>query len=54
MTLNTGVTFNMILWEIAEQLVYEPAGSTKRIIMTTKNTIKKILLITLARIEVFM
>ena len=53
MALDTGATFVMIPWDIAESLGYDPASSPARTIITTASTIEKAPLITLEQVKVF-
>ena len=53
MALDTGATFTMIPWNIAEHLGYDPAAISERVIITTASTIEKAPLITLEGIKVF-
>ncbi len=53
MALDTGATFTMIPWDIAEHLGYDPTAIPERIIITTASTIEKAPLIILERIKVF-
>jgi len=52
MALDTGATFVMIPWDVAERLGYDPATSATRVAITTASTIEKAPLITLERIRV--
>ncbi len=52
MALDTGASFSMIPWDIAERLGYDPASSKDRIVLTTASTIEKAPLITLDRMKV--
>jgi len=52
MALDTGATFVMIPWDVAEHLGYDPATSATRVAITTASTIEKAPLITLERIRV--
>lgn len=47
MALDTGATYSMIPWGVAEQLGYDPAGSSERVNITTATTTMKAPLITL-------
>ncbi len=49
---DTGVTYIMIPWEIAEILGYQPELSKERITMTTASGVEKVPLITLKSVEV--
>jgi len=50
--LDTGATFTMIPWDIAERLGYDPTRSAERIIITTASSIEKAPLITVERMKV--
>jgi len=50
--LDTGATYVMIPWEIAEILGYEPELSKERINMTTASGVEKVPLITLNSVSV--
>jgi clan AA aspartic protease (TIGR02281 family) len=52
MALDTGATFVMIPWDVAENLGYDPAISDERISITTASTVEKVPLITLDEINV--
>jgi len=52
MALDTGATFVMIPWDVAERLGYDPATSATRVTITTASTIEKAPLIKLERIRV--
>jgi len=52
MALDTGATFTIVPWDVAERLGYDPAGSRERIIITTASTIEKAPLIILERMKV--
>jgi clan AA aspartic protease (TIGR02281 family) len=52
MALDTGATFVMIPWDVAERLGYDPAISEERIPITTASTVEKVPLITLEEIDV--
>ena len=52
MALDTGATFVMIPWDVAEHLGYDPATSEKRIAITTASTVEKVPLIALKEINV--
>jgi clan AA aspartic protease (TIGR02281 family) len=53
MALDTGATFTMIPWDIAEHLGYDPAAMRERVFITTASTIERAPLITLERMKVF-
>ncbi len=50
--LDTGATYVMIPWDIAEILGYEPGLSKERISMTTASGVEKVPLITLNSVKV--
>lgn len=50
--LDTGSTYTMIPWDIAERLGYDPASSTERVILTTVSTRERAPLIRLDTITV--
>lgn len=50
--LDTGATYMMIPWEIAEVLGYNPELSKERIDMTTASGVEKVPLITLKSVSV--
>lgn len=50
--LDTGATYVMIPWDIAEILGYEPGLSKERINMTTASGVEKVPLITLNSVKV--
>ena len=52
MALDTGATFVMIPWDVAERLGYDPTISDERISITTASTVEKVPLITLEEIDV--
>jgi len=52
MVLDTGATFTMIPWVVAEHLGYEPAVSKSRTTLTTASTTETVPLITLERMRV--
>ncbi|UCG68305.1 MAG: retropepsin-like domain-containing protein [Thermoplasmata archaeon] len=52
MALDTGATFVMIPWDVAEHLGYDPAISEERISITTASTVEKVPLITIKEMEV--
>lgn len=52
MALDTGATFVMIPWDVAEHLGYDPTISDERISITTASTVEKVPLITLEEIDV--
>jgi clan AA aspartic protease (TIGR02281 family) len=52
MALDTGATFVIIPWDVAENLGYDPAISDERISITTASTVEKVPLITLDEINV--
>lgn len=52
MALDTGATFVMIPWDVAENLGYDPAICDERISITTASTVEKVPLITLDEINV--
>ncbi len=52
MALDTGATYVMIPWEIAEILGHKPHLSKKRIDMTTASGVEKVPLITLKLVSV--
>jgi clan AA aspartic protease (TIGR02281 family) len=52
MGLDTGATFVMIPWDVAERLGYDPAISDERISITTASTVEKVPLITLEEVDV--
>jgi clan AA aspartic protease (TIGR02281 family) len=52
MALDTGATYTMIPWSVAERLGYDPATSVERVALTTVSTIEKAPLITLKSIRV--
>jgi len=52
MALDTGATYMMLPWEIAEILGHEPHLSKERIDMTTASDIEKVPLITLKSVNV--
>jgi len=52
MALDTGATYLMISWEMAEVLGYEPELSKERINMTTASGVEKVPLITLNSVSV--
>lgn len=41
MVLDTGSTFIMAPWEAIESLGYDPAGSKKKVVITTASTVEK-------------
>jgi clan AA aspartic protease (TIGR02281 family) len=51
MALDTGATFTMVPWDVAERLGYDPAGSTERIVITTASTIERAPVITLEQMR---
>jgi predicted aspartyl protease len=53
MLLDTGATFTMIPWDIAEKLGYDPARSRKRIHLLTVSTSEVVPLITVEAIELY-
>lgn len=52
MALDTGATYTMIPWDIAEALGYEPALSQRRVDIITASGIQKAPLVTLNSISV--
>lgn len=50
--LDTGATYTMIPWDVAERLGYDPASSTERVILTTVTTRERAPLIRLATVKV--
>jgi clan AA aspartic protease (TIGR02281 family) len=52
MAIDTGATFVMIPWDVAEHLGYDPAISGERISITTASTVEKVPLITIKKMEV--
>ena len=52
MALDTGATYTMIPWDVAERLGYRPGTSATRVAITTASTIEKAPLITLERVRV--
>jgi clan AA aspartic protease (TIGR02281 family) len=52
MALDTGATFVMIPWDVAERLGYDPATCERRIAITTASTVEKVPLIALKEINV--
>jgi clan AA aspartic protease (TIGR02281 family) len=52
MVLETGATFTMMPWAVAEHLGYEPAVSRSRITLTTASTIETVPMITIERMKV--
>lgn len=52
MALDTGATFVMIPWDVAEHLGYDPATCEERIAITTASTVEKVPLITLEEMNV--
>ena len=52
MALDTGATYLMVSWEMAEVLGYEPELSKERIDMTTASGVEKVPLITLKSVSV--
>ena len=52
MALDTGATFVMIPWNVAERLGYDPAICEERIAITTASTVEKVPLITLEEMNV--
>jgi clan AA aspartic protease (TIGR02281 family) len=52
MAIDTGATFVMIPWDVAEHLGYDPAISEERISITTASTVEKVPLITIREMEV--
>lgn len=52
MALDTGATYTMIPWEVAEVLGYEPAVSKDRVSMVTASGVERAPLITLKSISV--
>jgi len=53
MALDTGVTYILIRWDVAEALGYEPELSRERIAMTTASGIEKVPLITLNSVSIY-
>lgn len=53
MALDTGATFTIIPWDIAEHLGYDPATTAEKVVITTASTIEKAPLITLEWMKVF-
>lgn len=52
MAIDTGATFVMIPWDVAEHLGYDPTTSEERISITTASTVEKVPLITIKEMEV--
>lgn len=52
LALDTGATYTMVPWEIAEALGYEPALSKERMVITTASGIERAPLITIDSIGV--
>jgi clan AA aspartic protease (TIGR02281 family) len=52
LALDTGATYTMIPWDIAEALGYEPALSKKKAVITTASGVEKAPLITIDSISV--
>lgn len=53
MALDTGATFTMIPWDVAERLGYDPAGSAERVVIMTASSVEKAPLIVLERVKIF-
>jgi predicted aspartyl protease len=51
MVLDTGATYTMIPWKVAEHLGYDPAGVKERTTITTASSVEKAPTITLDYIE---
>ncbi|MEE9118887.1 MAG: retropepsin-like aspartic protease [Calditrichia bacterium] len=52
MALDTGATFVMIPWDVAERLGYDPTTCEERIAITTASTVEKVPIITLEEVNV--
>jgi clan AA aspartic protease (TIGR02281 family) len=52
MALDTGSTYTIIPWGVAERLGYDPATSVERVALTTASTIEKAPLITLKSMRI--
>ena len=52
MTLDTGATYTMIPWDIAEAIGYEPAYSKRKVTIITASGVEKAPLIVVDRISV--
>ena len=52
MALDTGVTFVMIPWDVAERLGYDPAICEERVAITTASTVEKVPVIIIEEINV--
>lgn len=52
MALDTGATYLMLPWDVAEVLGYDPAASSKRISITTASGVERVPLLTLDRVKV--
>ncbi len=53
MALDTGATFTMIPWDVAERLGYDPAGSAERVVIMTASSVEKAPLIVMERVKIF-
>jgi clan AA aspartic protease (TIGR02281 family) len=51
MALDTGATYTMIPWDLAERLGYDPAGSRERANLVTASGTERVPLITLGAVE---
>ena len=52
MVLDTGATYTLIPWDIAETLGYDPAYSNRKVNITTASGTEKVPLISVSRISV--
>ncbi len=52
MALDTGATFVMIPWDVAERLGYDPKGSQKQVSITTASTVEEVPVITIEEFNV--
>ena len=52
MALDTGATYTVIPWDVAERLGYDPAVATRRVVITTASAIERVPLIVLERMRV--
>ena len=52
MALDTGATFVMIPWDVAERLVYDPKLSQDMVSITTASTVEKVPVITIEEFNV--